>query len=325
MNALVKVLLRTIVCAILSIPILATGALAQDYPNRPIRLLVGYAPGGGSDTMTRLLGAKLSEMWGQPVLVENHPGADSAIAAELVANATPDGYTILSLTIGHTLLPFAMKLNYDTLADFAAITPITKQHQFLLARPGLGVKNVQELVNLAKAKPGEVTFSGGGVGRSIPGYMSMERMMQMAGIKLTHVPYKGSGDALKGLLSGEVDLLLGSISSSKALVAEGKILALGITGPERNPDFPDVPTITETVSGFQSTSWYGVVAPAGTPDEIVQKLNADIVTAMNSPDLKEKVIAGGSEVFTLTHEEFTKYLADEVAQWKDVVSNLPPE
>lgn len=266
--------------------VLAVSAFGQTFPAKPVRLIVGFPAGGGTDTLARLLSRKLADTWPQALVAENRPGADGAIAAELVAKAPADGYTLAMISNGHTITPFQRQLAYDPLKDFAPVTLVASIPNLLLVHPSLPVKTVKDLVALAKAHPGELSFGSSGTGTSP--YLAMELLKSMAGIDMVHVPYKGSSPAVFDLMGGHIQVMFGAISTTLAYVKSGKLVALAVSSPRRWPAVPNLPTVAESgFAGFEASSWYGVLAPAGTPPAIVNKLQADMAAAVNAPDSKK--------------------------------------
>src|SRR5258705_993225 len=247
---------------------------AQDYPNRPITLVVPYAAGGGNDVMARIVGEKMSKTLGQQVVIDNRAGAGGALATRQVAKAAPDGYTLViggtgSLAVNPTMLP---NVGYDVRKDFAPVGMIGSSAMIVLIHPGIPAKTIPELIALARREPGKYTYASAGVGSGI--HLGAELFAYMAGVKLVHVPYKGTGPALTDLLGGHVSMYFSSLPSAIGLVKDGKVRALAVTGAQRSDVFPDVPTVAETLPGFEAVLRYGIVAPAGTPRPIVNKLNA---------------------------------------------------
>jgi len=299
--------------------IVSSGAAAQTYPAKAVRMVLPYAAGGGSDTMSRALAQKLNESMGQPFIVENRPGAGGIPGTEVVARATPDGYTLLVTASAHTILPsIGTKLPFDAVADFAPITQLTSQAYVFGINPGVPAKSVMEFIALAKAKPGSINYGSGGNGNAT--HIGVELLKSMAGIDMVHIPYKGGAPATLALMSGEVSLLFSTVGPTVALIKSGKVRALAVTSLQRSSALPDVPTVSEAgLPGFEVTSWYAILAPARTPAPIVNKLHAEIVKGMNTPDMKARVAKDGSEYVGSTPEAFTKYLNAEVIKWANVI------
>jgi tripartite-type tricarboxylate transporter receptor subunit TctC len=294
----------------------AATVFAQSYPTKPIRLISPYAPGGGSDTLARVIGPKLTESWGQPVIVENRPGAAGSIGAEAAAKATPDGYTVLVtpnavLTINPHIYA---KLRYDPIRDFAPITIATNSPYLLVVHPGVPAANVKELIAHARAKPGQLSYSSSGNGSST--HLAGVLFSQLAGIQLLHVPYKGAAPAIVDLLGGQIQMRFSSVVPVLPHVRAGKLRALGISSAKRYGPLPDIATINESgLPGFVVESWYGILAPARTPRPIVTKLNSEIVRHLNSDDMKSRMAADGAEVIGSTPDELAKWIRDDLARW----------
>jgi len=299
---------------------LAIGASAQPYPTKPIRLVVPFPAGGTTDVLARAAAQKLTETLGQPVVVDNRPGAGGNIGAELVAKSPPDGYTLLMGTVGtHAINPSLYpKMPYDHVRDFVPVILVAGVPNVLVINPALPVNSVQELIAYAKANPGKLNFASSGNGTSI--HLSGELFKTMAGVQITHVPYKGSAPALQDLVGGQVQLMFDNLPSALALIKGGRLKALAVTSKERAPALPDVPTMTESgLPGFEASSWFGLLAPAGTPQPVVAKLNAEIAKWLASPEAKEKLLAQGANAAGGTPEDFTRHIAAETAKWQKVV------
>ena len=268
----------------------------QDYPNRPITLVVPYAAGGGNDVMARIVGEKMSKTLGQQVVIDNRAGAGGALATRQVAKAAPDGYTLViggtgSLAVNPTLLP---NVGYDVRKDFAPVGMIGSSAMIVIIHPTIPANNISELIALAKKEPGKYTYASAGVGSGI--HLGAELFAYMGGIKLVHVPYKGTGPALTDLLGAHVAMYFSSLPSAIGLVKEGKVRALAVTGAKRSDVFPDVPTVAETLPGFEAVLRYGIVAPAGTPRPIIDKLNAALRQALAEPDVIARMARDGTEL-----------------------------
>ena len=302
--------------------VLACGAstgLAQSYPSKPIRIVVGFTPGGGVDINARLLAPKLAEDFGQQVIVENRPGAGTNIANELVARAAPDGYTLLINTAAVAInMSLYKKVGYDALRDFAPLSLFSMSPNILVVHVSVPVKNVKELVALAKSRPGELNFSSAGAGTTQ--HLAGELFNLRAGTKMVHVPYRGSAPSLTALISGEVELTYANIPAISAHVKAGRLRPLANLGPKRSDQLPEVPTIREAgIKGVEVVVWYGVLAPAATPRDIVVKLADAIARAARSPDTRQRLQDLGAEPVGNTPEEFGKLLREEVARWAEVV------
>ena len=318
MKSIMRTLLA-ILAAMLSI--VATGpVVAADYPTKPIRLVVPFPPGGTTDILARAVAQKLSETWNQQVIVDNRPGAGGNIGSDLVAKAAPDGYTLVMGTVGtHAINPnLYSKMPYDHVKDFAPVILVAGVPNVLVVNPSLPVHSVKELIDYAKANPGKLNFASSGNGTSI--HLSGELFKTMAGVQMTHVPYKGSAPALADLMGGQVQLMFDNLPSSLGLIKGGKLRAIAVTSAARAAALPDVPTIAESgLPGFEASSWFGVLAPAGTPHDIVAKLNATIAAWLATPDAKEKLLAQGAIAAGGSPEDFARHIDRETAKWAKVV------
>ena len=293
---------------------------AQNYPNKPVRLVVGFSVGGGTDTIARSVSKKLSEMWSQSVVVENKAGADGSIATEMIAKSPPDGYTLVMISNAHTITPFQRKLGYDPVKDFAPISLIASTPNFLLIYPNYPIKSVKDLIAFAKAQPGKLSFGSSGTGTSP--YLAMELLKQETGIELNHVPYKGSSQAVVDLLGGHIQLMFGAIPTLEPYVTSGKLRAIAVSSPKRLEGFPDIPTVGETVPGFDASSWYGILAPAGTPLMVVNKIQNDISTALQTPEVKNFIINNGFDVIGNKPQEFTAVIQKDMEKWGRLLKSL---
>ena len=307
--------LRLLVLFALALP----GALcAQNYPAKPIRLVVGFTPGGGVDINARLLAAKLSEYLGQQVIVDNRPGAGTNIANELVAKSAPDGYTLLMSTATVAInMALYKKPNYDTLRDFTAVSLFSASPNILVVNASVPVTSVAQLVALARARPGQLNYSSAGSGTTQ--HLSGELFKTRTRTDIVHIPYKGTAPALTALISGDVDLSFANIPAIHAHVKSGRLRPLASTGPKRSELMPDVPTMKEAGVDMEVAVWYGVLAPAATPPEVVNKLAALITRAAHDPDLRQRLLDQGAEPVGNTPEEFSRLLRAEVAIWAEVV------
>ena len=294
-------------------------AQAQDFPMKPVRIIVPSSPGGGTDILARPLAAKLTERWGQQVLVDNRPGAGQMIGIALVAKAPPDGYTLVMastpLAINTVLYK---KVPYDPIRDFAPITQVAAMPNLLVTHPALPVRNVKQLIALAKSRPDEVAYASSGIGTGP--HLSMELFNYMAGIKLQHVPYKGTGPALVDTISGHVQLLMSTLLPPLPHLKTGRMRALGVTSVKRVASLPDVPTVAESgLPGYEMIGWYGIVAPVGTPPAIVTKLQTDISAVLLAPDTRERLAAEGGEAVGSKPEEFGAFIKSEIEKFGKVV------
>jgi len=292
---------------------------AKDYPNRTIRLVVPSSPGGGTDIIARQLSVKLTERWGQQVIVDNRPGAGQMIGISLVAKSPPDGYTLVM-----TATPLAVntvlykKVPYDPIRDFAPVTQVAAMPNLLVAHPTLPVRNVKQMIALARSRPGELTYASSGIGTGP--HLSMELFNHMAGIKLEHVPYKGTGPALLDTMSGHVPLLMSTLLPPLPHLKTGRLRALGVTSAKRVSSLPDVPTVAEGgVAGYEVVGWYGIVAPAGTPQPVVAKLQTEISAILHAPEMRDKLAADRAEAVGSKPEEFGAFLKSEIDKWGKVV------
>jgi len=298
--------------------IAAPSARAEDYPSKPIKLLVGASAGGTTDTMARAIAAPLATSLGRPVLVENRPGAGGNLAADAVAKSPPDGYTLLvsftSHTINATLYP---KLPFDPVAGFSPIAMISTVPSLLVGNPKVPAKDLAELIALAKSKPGKLTIGIGGIGSSL--HLAGDRFKMMAGLDILNVPYKGTAPAMTDVLGGQVDLMFISLVTGSAQVQGGNLRAFGVTSAKRQPSFPDLPAIGEIVPGFESEAWFGVFGPAKLPGAIVDKLNHAILAALKDPRMREQLMREGANPAAMTPAEFAAFVREDVERWAPVV------
>jgi len=308
---------------------LVAGSLhAQDYPNKPILLVVPFAPGGSSDFLSRLIGAKLTEAWKQQVVVESRPGGAGNIAMDAVQRAKPDGYTLILGHVGTLAVNPAMfaKLPYDPIKGFVPVGMIATVPTLLVVNPSVPAKNFKEFLALAKAKPGTIYYGSAGNGSS--GHLAMEYLKQAANIDLTHVPYKGTGPMVTDLLGGQTQATFTGATPLIPHIKQGKLRPIAVGGTKRIAALPDVPTVAESgLPGFETSQWYGILAPAGTPDAIVKKLNTELNRILKSPEVVERMTADGSVPQGSTPEEFAKFIASEQKRWGQVVktANIKPD
>ncbi len=294
-------------------------AHAQTYPAKPIRIIAPFSPGASTDIVGRLLAAKLTESWEQTVIVENRPGAGGIVGATFVAKAAPDGYTLLMGSVG-SLGTIGLRKNppYDPVKDFAPITLGVRAASALVIHPSLPVTTVKQLIAFARAHPGDLNYASSGIGS--PSHLAMEFFNSVAGIKTVHIPFKGPAEATTELLTGRSHMIIQSAVSTLQHLQSGRIRVLATTGLKRMTELPDVPTMIEAgVAGYDVYVWYGVLAPAGTPQEIVMRLNHELVRIFNLPDIKAKLLAQGGELATGSPAEFTEFIRNDVAKWNRVI------
>lgn len=292
----------------------------QAYPTKPIRMIVPFPPGGTTDVVARLVAQKLTEAWGQQVVVDNRPGAGGIIGTEIVAKATPDGYTALlgSITT-HAVNPaLYKKLNFDPVKDFTPVSLVVSSPQLLAVHPSVAAESVKELIALAKAKPGQLNYASAGTGTSP--HLTFELFKSMAGIDVVHVPYKGTGPAITDLIGGQVQMMITGVVALMPHIKSGKLRGLGVTSAKRVAALPDLPTIAESgIPSFDVSSWFGVFLPGGTPKPIVANMNAEIRKILEVPEVRQRLISQGADPASNTPEEFAAYVKAEMAKWGKVV------
>jgi len=299
---------------------LLTGlAQAESYPNKPVRIIVPYPPGGFNDTLARTLGQKLTEQWGQPVIVDNRPGGGTTIGTNLAAKAAPDGYTLLIVSFAFAVNPaLYATLPYDTGKDFVPIVLAATTPNLLVVNPALQVKSVKELIALAKSAPGKLNYASAGNGSS--NHLSMELFKSLTSVDMVHVPYKGSAPAVTDLIGGQVDLMFDNVPNVLQQVKAGKLRALAVSSKERSPSIKELPSVAESgVPGFDVSVWFGVVAPAGTPQSVIAKLNAEINQILKRPEVVELFQAQGVKPIGGTPEAFSVFLRAQMTKWAKVV------
>jgi tripartite-type tricarboxylate transporter receptor subunit TctC len=296
-------------------------AQAQTFPTRPVRIMVGSAAGGGTDIVSRLLGAKLQEFWGQPVVVENRTGASASIAADFVAKSAPDGHTVvMAVPNSHTIAPHLIKLPYDPLRDFTPITLAVQVPHVLVVSQGSSITSMRELVALAKANPGKLNFSSSGIGATQ--HLAGELFNLVTGVKTVHIPYKGSAAAMGDLIAGQVTMSFDTTASSIGNIRAGKLRALAVAAPKRAPALPDVPTTTEAgFAGVEMITWYGLFGPPGLPRALAEKWQQDVARALALPDVKERVAGLAGEPGGNRPEEFAAYIRDQHAKMGKLVKD----
>jgi tripartite-type tricarboxylate transporter receptor subunit TctC len=296
----------------------AFGAQAQTYPSKPIKIVVGFAPGGGSDFAARVIAQQLTERMKNQVIVENKPGAGSLIGAEYVIKSAPDGYTLLLTPASYTVNPSVYKLSFDPLNDITPIAQISKGPYIVSVHPSVPAKTLKELVAYAKANPGKLSYASSGNGAHI--HVATEYFLYTAGISIVHVPYKGTGPALNDTVGGQVQMIFGSVATALQYVKSGRLRPLAVTTPKRIAAAPDVPTVAESgYPGWEVTNWHGLVGPKGLPKDIVQRLNKEVNVAVHSPDMVKVLSGDGLEPAGGTPEDLAALLKAEVARWAQVV------
>jgi hypothetical protein len=297
---------------------LCASAAAQNYPGKTVRMVVGYPPGGPTDVIARIVSQKLTQAWGQQFIVDNRPGASGMIGAELTARAAPDGYTLLMVPVTYAVTPslFA-KMTYDVEKDLAPVAQVAAAPFILVVHPTLPVKTVKDLIALDRRNPGQINFASASTG-GMP-HLAGELFNSMTGTKLVHIPYKGAAPATTDLLSGQVTLMFNNMLSAMPQVKAGRLRAVAVTSTKRSPAAPELPTIAETVPGYEASGWYGAFAPAATPRDIINRLNAEMNRAMKMPDVAQRLAGDGVEAVGTTPEQFGAYLKQEVAKWGKVV------
>lgn len=297
----------------------ALGTDAQPYPIKPVRIIVPSAPGGGTDITVRFLTPRLTEYLGQPFVVENRGGAATVIGTELAARAAPDGYTLLMASSALTVNPAMIrKMPYDAARDFAPISLVNISPNVLVTHPSLPVRGVKEFIALAKSRPGQITYASSGVGSSL--HLTMEYFMAETGLRMNHIPYKGSGPANIDVIAGHAVSLMGSMISVAPFIRDGRMRALGVTSLKRSPFVPEVPTIAEAgVAGFESIQWYGMLAPAGVPREIVTRMNEAVARAVREPAIRKRFAEDGTDPAGGTPEDFALVIRNDIAKWHRVV------
>ncbi|MDQ6618714.1 MAG: tripartite tricarboxylate transporter substrate binding protein [Pseudomonadota bacterium] len=310
---------RLLLAACAALTLLCGNALAQTYPSKPIRIIVPYTPGGFNDTLGRLLALKFQEAWGQPAVVENKPGAGTVIGTETVAKSAPDGYTLLIVALPFSVLPSLYpNTSFSVTKDFVPIVLAGATQNMLVVNTALPVNSVQDLIALAKRKPDELAYASTGSGSS--NHLSMEMFKSMTGTRINHIPYKGTAPAVTDLLGGQVQVMFDNTPNVLPHVKAGKLRALAVTGAQRSSFTPDLPTVAESgVPGYEITVWFGLVAPAGTPKDIVAKLNAEVNRVLALPDTRERFQAAGVEPIGGPPEAFAAHLQREVTKWARVV------
>ena len=314
--------IRRLICLLAGSLLLAaaTATFAQpSYPSRPVRAVVSWAPGGAADLVARVVGQKLGEQLGQQLIIDNRAGASGAIGTDLAAKSAPDGYTLLVGGVSELVLnPQIVKVPYDAVRDFAAVSPLAFGYYVLVVHPSLPAKSVKELIALAKARPGEINYASGGTGSNLS--LVAELFKTTAGINMTHIPYKGGGPASMAVISGESQAMFSTIASSLPFVNSNRLVALALTGPKRSSLLPKVPTFAESgLSGMDAGLWFALLAPAGTPREIIARLNAEVIKLAATPDYRAQIEKLGFEPFTSSPEKFSAFMKAELGTWGKVI------
>jgi len=299
-------------------------AQAPAYPTKTVRMIIALAPGGGVDTTGRIIGQKLTEAWGQPIVADNRPGAGGTIAANAVAQAAPDGYTVLMTSAGITITPSIMKLPYDLQKDLLPVTMAVVSPGVLVVHPSLPVKNVKELIAFAKSRPEQLFYSSSGQGSAQ--HLAIELFNQMAGIKMTHIPYKGTAPSITDLVGGRVAMTVASVISTRPMFTSGKLRALAVVGPKRTPALPEYPTIAESgLPGYGVENWYGLFLPGGTSKAVAVKMQEAVSHALLDPEMRKTLLGQGLDAIGSSQEEFTKTVHTEIARWAKVVKAVGVE
>ena len=303
-------------------PVYAAATPEQNYPNHALRIVVPFAAGGGTDILSRLLGAKLSEAWSQPAVIDNRPGGATVIGSELVAKAPPDGYTILISTGNFTVNPAMFpRLPFDTARDFLPVSMLATAPNILVVHPSLPVKNVRELITFAKTRPRQINYGSSGNGGT--GHLSMEMLKQMASVDLVHIPYKGGGPALNAVLMGEVSVLFNNMIATVPHINSGRLRALGVTTKARSPTAPEIPSIAESgLPGFEATGWFGAFVPAGTPEAVVQKLATEFARIVSLKEVRDVLAGQGAVPIGSSTREFAEFIRTDIERWRTMLKSV---
>lgn len=314
-------LMMTLLCAVMCVPAVVSGADdAAGFPARPVRLVVGFAPGGAPDIIGRLVGQRLSDAMGQPVIVDNRPGATGNIGAEIVARSPANGYTLFLATVSLVIAPnFNAALPFDPERSFAPVSRVAAVPLLVVVHPSLPVRSVAELVRYAKSKPGALNYAS--VGTGSPQHLSGELFKASAGVNLVHVPYKGGGPATAAVLSGEAQLFFAGMPPALPHARAGRLRALAVSTAHRSPSAPDVPTVSEAgLPGFEADNWHGILAPSGTPEAVLRKLNREIVAVLSKPELRAQLVKAGAEAVSGPADAFATFIRRETVKWRDVAA-----
>jgi tripartite-type tricarboxylate transporter receptor subunit TctC len=323
MEETMRRILSALAGALIAVCLVVPAALADTYPSRPVSLVVAFTPGGPSDILARILGQKMAEILGKPIIVDNRPGAGGNVAAEFVARANPDGYTLLmgNNSILATNAALYANIRYDVAKDFIPISLVGTQANILVVNPKLPVKSMADLIALAKSKPGKLTYASSGYGAAA--HLAAELFKRDAGVQIEHIPYKGAAPALQDVVSGEVDMMFATAASVSGFIKSGSVRALAVTTPKRIAAFPDLPTVDELgIKGFDATTWHGLVAPTGTPPDVIAKLQAAAIQALKDAEVRKQLERLGVEVVGSSPEEFAAYIKSETPKWTAVVQGL---
>jgi tripartite-type tricarboxylate transporter receptor subunit TctC len=297
---------------------LTTTAAAQDYPSKPVRLIIPFPPGGSNDVVGRMIATQLGEKLGKQVVVDNRAGAGGVIGTEIAANAAPDGYTIVIISLAHAVNPWLYKLNYDPIKSFTPIGILASGPNVLAVNPGLPVNSVKDVVALAKQKPGDLQYASAGIGSFQ--HLGGELFKLEAGVDILHVPFKGGGPAMIDVIGGHTKLVFSSLVQTTPHIKSGKLKPLGVGGKKRNPILPDVPTVAEAgVPSYEAVNWWGLIAPAGTPQPIIDKLHKELAAVQASPDVQKQFASEGAEIVQMTAPEFGTFMQTEMKKWERVV------
>ena len=311
-------MLLSVTAAVLAVASLTVPAAAQaDYPNRPVRLVIPFPPGGSNDVVGRMIGTQLTEQLGKQVVVDNRSGAGGVVGTEIVSKAAPDGYTLLVISLAHAINPWLYKLPYDPIKAFAPVGVMGSGPNVLVVHPSLPVNTTQELIALAKSKPGDLQYASAGIGSFQ--HLGSELFKLTAKVDILHVPFKGGGPAMTDVLGGHTKIMFSSLVQTTPHIKSGRLRALGTGGEKRNAVLPDTPTISEGLPGYQAVNWWGIVAPAGTPPAIVAKLHAALSAAQNSEAVTKQFASEGAEVVRMSTPQFGQFMVSEMNKWERVV------
>lgn len=301
-----------------AVAVAGTPANAESYPTKPVRLIVGFAPGGAADILARIVGAKLSETWGKSVIVDNRPGAGSTLGAEIAAKATPDGHTLLFASSSHAASAgLYQKLNYDSVQSFSAVSLVATAPQVMLANPAIPAKSLKEVLALAKASPGKFNYGSAGEGSTT--HLAGELLISMTGVKLTHVPYKGGAPALADTIAGNIQFMFFSMPPALPHIRSGRVRAIAVTSLKRFPDLPEVQSFAEVVPSYEATNWYALLAPTGVPKPVFEKIYNGLTSVLKDPAVVKSIVGAGADPQSSTSEEMTNYLRSEITKWTKVI------